>query len=62
MFIQLNNPLLVSKALNEENSDIELPEVLMKETRNDEIFKMTKIEQRKHAANSPLKSVELQTA
>ena len=42
MFIQLNNLLLVSKALNEENSGIELPEVQTKETRNNEIFKMTK--------------------
>ena len=42
MFIQLNDLLLVSKALNEENSGIELPEVHTKETRNNEIFKMTK--------------------
>ena len=40
MFIQLNDLLLVSKALNEENSGIELPEVHTKETRNNEIFKM----------------------
>ena len=42
MFIQLNDLLLVSKALNEENSGIELPEVHTKETRNNEIFEMTK--------------------
>ena len=41
-FIQLNDLLLVSKALNEENSGIELPEVHTKETRNNEIFKMAK--------------------
>ena len=39
MFIQLNDLLLVSKALNEENSSIELPEVHTKETRNNEILK-----------------------
>ena len=33
MFIQLNDLLLVSKALNEENSGIELPEVHTKQTR-----------------------------
>ena len=59
MFIQLNDLLLVSKALNEENSGIELPEVHTKETRNNEI---QNLEQRKRAANSPLKPVELQTA
>ena len=42
MFIQLNDLLLVSKALNEENSVIELTEVHTKETRNNEFFKMTK--------------------
>ena len=42
MFIQLNDLLLVSKALNEENNGIELPEVHTKETRNNEIFKLTK--------------------
>ena len=42
MFTQLNDVLLVSKALNEENSGIELPEVHTKETWNNEIFKMTK--------------------
>ena len=42
IIIQLNDLLLVSKALNEENSGIELPEVHSKETRNNDIFKMTK--------------------
>ena len=42
MFIQLNDLLLVLKALNEENSGIELLEVQTKETKNNEIFKMTK--------------------
>ena len=37
MFIHFNDLLLVSKALNEENSGIELPEVHTKETRNNEI-------------------------
>ena len=58
MIIQLNDQLLVSKDLNDENSGIELPEVHMKETRNNEIFKMTKT--RKRTANLPLKPVELQ--
>ena len=38
MFIHLNDLLLVSKALNEENSGIDLH---TKETRNNEFFKMT---------------------
>ena len=42
MFFQLNDLLLVSKALTEENSGLELPEVHTKETRNYEIVKTTK--------------------
>ena len=38
MFIQLNDLLLASKALNEDNSGIELPEVHTKETRNKKNF------------------------
>ena len=42
MFIQLNDLLLVSKAFNEENSGIKLPEEHTKETENNKNFKMTK--------------------
>ena len=42
MFIQLNDLLLVSKALIEENCGIKLPEIYTKGTRSNEIFKMTK--------------------
>ena len=47
MFIQLKNLLLVSKVLNEKISVIGLPEVFTKETRNNEIFKMTKTQTEK---------------
>ena len=47
MFIQLNDLLLFSKALNEDNSGIELPEVHTKETMNNDIFKMTKVRTKK---------------
>ena len=42
MFILHNDLILVSKALNGETSGIERPEVHTKETRNNEIFKLTK--------------------
>ena len=42
MFILPSDLLLASKALNEENSGIELPEVHTKETRNKKIFKNDK--------------------
>ena len=58
MFIDLNDLLLVAKALNEEKSGIELPEV---HTKNDEIFKMAKTRREKARSESPLKPVELQT-
>ena len=41
MIIELSDLLLFSKALNGENSGIELPEVHTKETRDNDIFKMT---------------------
>ena len=47
MFIQLKNLLLVSKVPNEEISVIEQPEVYTKETRNNEIFNMTKTQTEK---------------
>ena len=61
MFIQLNDLLLVSKALNEENSGIELQKYIRKK-QGTKFSKWRKLEQRKRAANSPLKPVELQTA
>ena len=56
MFIQFNDLLLVPKALNEENSGIELPEVHTKETRNNEIFKMTKTRTEKAPSEFTFKS------
>ena len=60
MFIQLNDLLLVSKALNEENNGIEIPKVQKQGTAK--FSKRRKPEQRKRATNSPLKPVELQIA
>ena len=62
MFIQLNDLLLVSKSLNEENSGIELPEVHTKETRNNEIFKMAKTRTEKARSEFTFEPVDLQTA
>ena len=59
MFIQLNDLLLVSKALNEENSAIELPEVHTKETRNNEIFKMTKTRTEKACSEFTFKTCRI---
>ena len=42
MFTQLNDLLKVSKDRSEENSDIELPELHTKRSRNNETFKTTK--------------------
>ena len=59
MLIQLNELLLVSKTLKEENRGVELPEVHTNETRNNRFFsKCRKFQQRKRAANSPFKPVK----
>ena len=59
MFIQLNDLLLVSKTLHEENSGIELPEVHTKETRKNEIFKMTKTRTEKARSEFTLKTCRI---
>ena len=59
MFIQPNDLLLVSKALNEENSGIELPEVHTKETRNNEIFKMMKTRTEKARSEFTFKTCQI---
>ena len=60
MFIQLKDLLLVSKALNEENSGIELPEVHTKETRINEIFKMTKTRTEKARSEFTFKTCRIE--
>ena len=47
---------LVSKALNEENSDIELPEEHTKETMNNKIFKMKKTRREKAGSEFTFKT------
>ena len=62
MYIQVNDLILVSKTLNEENSGIELPEVDTKETKHNKIFKMTKTGTEKARSDFNLKPVEMQIA